>query len=517
METLNIYNDYQEPYIFISYSHNDTDAVLRVLDIMQKNRYRFWFDEGIPSGSEWADELVRRIHNCSVVLVFLSKEAVKSKNVKNELMLAYKRNKPIHVVLLEEVELEGGFEYILAGQQQCVKVEAFSEHEVETRLCKVLGSETRCVERVSNASVLGKDSPSNNVFGGNDFESRYEMIQMLGRGVLGETFLARQRSTDMIVVVKRTIKEGISKNAEIFKGIDMECRVLANTRCPYIPVLIDSFEDDTYKYLVENQVPGKDLETYCGENRLREEECVDIVIKVAKILQRLSDGKEEFVHRDIKPANIMIDEYGDVYLIDFSGGKYMPRGQRVPDSISIGTPGFAAREQMGSFYKGVFGYNQPICTDVRTDIYALGKVLYYLLMSPYEKKEKIVQRIKDDYIMTIRYFNPDYHPKLDVIISRMTGDLPEQRYSNLGEVIDALLSYKNISLQQKHRLIRDTDAEIQAAKMHEGISPNEKSGRSGLNIPELVRFSSTEISSIYKSELLGNEDDFRTVITGFAD
>ena len=54
----------EEPYIFISYSHRDTAEVYAILERMQKDGYRIWFDEGIDPGSEWDDVIAAHVKEC---------------------------------------------------------------------------------------------------------------------------------------------------------------------------------------------------------------------------------------------------------------------------------------------------------------------------------------------------------------------------------------------------------------------------------------------------------------------
>ena len=64
--------DGTEPYIFISYSHRDTMEVYKILKLLEKEKYRFWYDDTMEIGEDFREELRRRIEECSAFLVFLS-------------------------------------------------------------------------------------------------------------------------------------------------------------------------------------------------------------------------------------------------------------------------------------------------------------------------------------------------------------------------------------------------------------------------------------------------------------
>lgn len=81
------------PYIFISYAHKDAETVLPIIDRLQRDGYRVWYDEGIAPGSNWDEYISMHLdHSCNV-LSFLSKAYVKSQNCKDELALTRKKGK----------------------------------------------------------------------------------------------------------------------------------------------------------------------------------------------------------------------------------------------------------------------------------------------------------------------------------------------------------------------------------------------------------------------------------------
>ena len=84
-------NSYEgtEPYIFISYSHADTDSVYKILKVIDKEKYRFWYDDTMEIGEDFREELRSRIENCSAFLLFISETALNSKYCGMEIINAY--------------------------------------------------------------------------------------------------------------------------------------------------------------------------------------------------------------------------------------------------------------------------------------------------------------------------------------------------------------------------------------------------------------------------------------------
>ena len=106
-----------EPYIFVSYSHKDSDRVLRILSSMQEKGFRLWFDHGIEAGTEWPEYIEARLIGCDRVLVFLTNAAVASINCRNEINLALTLKKEILIVYLEETTLRYGLLLQLSSVQ----------------------------------------------------------------------------------------------------------------------------------------------------------------------------------------------------------------------------------------------------------------------------------------------------------------------------------------------------------------------------------------------------------------
>jgi len=130
------------PYIFISYAHRDMAQVFRILKKLGTKRYRIWYDEGIEPGSEWPETVGRAIINCTQFLVFMSPWATCSRNVRNEINLAFAENRDILVVFLEPTVLTDGMK-LQIGTVQFINRYEISEKECIKQLTKVLSSFTR--------------------------------------------------------------------------------------------------------------------------------------------------------------------------------------------------------------------------------------------------------------------------------------------------------------------------------------------------------------------------------------
>lgn len=122
-----------QPYIFISYAHKDAELVLPIIDRLQKDGYRVWYDEGIAPGSSWDVYISEHLNRCSNVLSFLSQAYVKSQNCRDELALARTKEKPINLVYIDDVQLSPGLK-MRYGRMQALFLNAMPEEEFFRKL-----------------------------------------------------------------------------------------------------------------------------------------------------------------------------------------------------------------------------------------------------------------------------------------------------------------------------------------------------------------------------------------------
>ena len=131
-----------KPYAFVSYSHRDMAEVFAVTKRLSDSRYRLWYDEGIEPGNEWPEVVGKALLRCRQLLVFMSRSAASSRNVRNEVNLAFSEEKSIIVVYLEKTTLSEGMRLQIGSVQFLNKYE-IPGREFDDRLKKVLDSELR--------------------------------------------------------------------------------------------------------------------------------------------------------------------------------------------------------------------------------------------------------------------------------------------------------------------------------------------------------------------------------------
>ena len=131
-----------KPYVFASYSHKNMKEVFGVIRRLAEARYRIWYDEGIEPGNEWPEEVGKAISGCQLFLVFMSPQAMDSRNVRNEITFATSADKSVMVVNLQPVELSEGMKLQIGAVQYMNKYE-MSDGECLERLKSILDPSLR--------------------------------------------------------------------------------------------------------------------------------------------------------------------------------------------------------------------------------------------------------------------------------------------------------------------------------------------------------------------------------------
>lgn len=128
------------PYIFVSYSHRNILEVFAIIKKLNDSRYRLWYDEGIEPGYEWPEVVGKALLGSSQLLVFMSRAAAVSRNVRNEVNLAFSEGKNIMVIYLEKTSLTEGMKLQIGAVQFLNRFE-MSDREFIDKLKSVLSND----------------------------------------------------------------------------------------------------------------------------------------------------------------------------------------------------------------------------------------------------------------------------------------------------------------------------------------------------------------------------------------
>lgn len=276
-------------------------------------------------------------------------------------------------------------------------------------------------------------------------DGKYEIISEKGHGGMSVVWIAKDNRLQKLWAVKEFLstdarvtkanRESLRKEAELLKKLDH----------PSFVRIVDIIEADDALFVVMDYVDGEDLRKVM--KRYGGPIPVDTVAGWGKQLCRALDylhtpipakdanheGKGIIVFRDLKPDNIMLRDDGALRLIDFGIAREYKEGNKG-DTIAGWTPGFSAPEQV----------NKSKQSDPRSDIYALGMTMHYLLTGVYPDENIYNPK-------PIREYNAQLPEGLERIIVKCTQFEPDDRYANCKEVLYDLEHYDKLTAQYQKR------------------------------------------------------------------
>ena len=251
------------------------------------------------------------------------------------------------------------------------------------------------------------------------------MVSTLGQGAMGTVYKAVDPLIERTVAIK-TINLNLSKEerAEFEARFYREAKSAGRLNHSGIVTIYDVGETDDIAYIAMEYVEGESLREMLDSGVVLP---VDMIGKIAARIAGALDyaHKNHVVHRDIKPANIMITSGRDVKIMDF-GIAQIPAGSRTQLGTVLGSPKYMAPEQVAGQ-----------TTDGRTDIFALGVVLYEMLTGtpPFngDNLSAIMYKVLNEDPAPPSTVNPRVPPAFDRIVSRALAKRPQDRYQTAGE------------------------------------------------------------------------------------
>src|ERR1700755_3407388 len=143
---------------------------------------------------------------------------------------------------------------------------------------------------------------------------RYRLIELLGRGGMGEVWRAHDTAIDRVVALKMLLPH-YAKDAELDKRFRREARAAARLDDPHVVPIYDVGEIDGRLYVTMRLINGTDLQSLIDQGPLEPMRAVAIIQPIASALHNAP--RSGLVHRDVKPSNILLDGSDFAYLIDF--------------------------------------------------------------------------------------------------------------------------------------------------------------------------------------------------------
>jgi serine/threonine protein kinase len=198
------------------------------------------------------------------------------------------------------------------------------------------------------------------------FHERFIVESLLGRGGMGAVYKARERALDRTVALK-IVPEHRAHDVQLVERFRREARTAARLRHPRIVSVHEVGMMGPFPYFSMDFIEGGTLRSVVQRRRsLSAEDSISIVTEVCRAVGHAHT--KGVVHRDLKPENVMIDNEGDVFVMDFGLARVSEEPALTQSGAIMGTPFYMSPEQLSGG-----------TVDERSDIYSIGLILYYCL------------------------------------------------------------------------------------------------------------------------------------------
>ncbi|HEY0930143.1 MAG TPA: serine/threonine-protein kinase [Gemmatimonas sp.] len=249
----------------------------------------------------------------------------------------------------------------------------------------------------------------------------YRILDRIGDGGMGSVYRAVDRMLDREVAIK-VLRADLTRKESLVERFKQEAKALARLSHPRIATLHGLEQHGDELFMIMEFVRGDTLEAIVERSgRITWPRACELCMAVLDALDHAHDMG--VVHRDIKPANVMLAHNGAVKVMDFGIARMLGRSRQTQVGHSVGTPMYMAPEQLR-------GHE----VDARTDIYAVGAVLFELITG------RMAFDADSDYALMMKKLNdppppasefvPDVPNIVDAIVFRAMANEPAHRFPN---------------------------------------------------------------------------------------
>ena len=256
---------------------------------------------------------------------------------------------------------------------------------------------------------------------------RYRLVELLGRGGMGDVWRAYDTVTDRVVAVK-VLPAHLANDQTFQERFRREARAAAGLNNPHVVPIHDFGEIDGRLFVDMRLIEGEDLGTLLGRGPLPPARAIRVIEQIASAL--FAAHRIGLVHRDVKPSNILVTEDDFAYLIDFGIARAAGEAGLTDTGAAVGTWAYMAPER---FSTG--------SADARADVYALTCVLFEALTGELPFPARSLEQIATAHMLTpppkpsARL--PQIPSEMDQVITTGMAKEPDQRYASTKDLATA--------------------------------------------------------------------------------
>jgi tetratricopeptide (TPR) repeat protein/tRNA A-37 threonylcarbamoyl transferase component Bud32 len=270
----------------------------------------------------------------------------------------------------------------------------------------------------------------------------YRILALLGEGGMGTVYKAEQLHPQRIVALK-VIRPGLS-NEKVLRRFKREAEALGRLQHPGIAQIYEAGTADSglgpQPYFAMEFIQGERLREYAMDGRLTTPERLALMVQVCDAVHHAH--LRGIIHRDLKPGNILVDTNGRVKVLDFGVALLTDSDAHATRQTDlgqlVGTLAYMSPEQVVADSQGL---------DIRSDVYALGVILYELLASkmPYATQgramHEVVQAIREEEPAPLSAIHTSYRGDIDTIVTKALEKDKTRRYASAAELAGDIRRY----------------------------------------------------------------------------
>ena len=256
---------------------------------------------------------------------------------------------------------------------------------------------------------------------------RYRLLELLGRGGMGEVWRAYDTGTDRVVALK-VLPGHLAQDPTFEQRFRREAHAAARLNNPHVVPIHDYGEIDGRLFVDMRLIEGRDLHVVLADGPLEPARAVAIVEQIARALQ--AAHKAGLIHRDVKPSNILVAEDDFAYLIDFGIARAADETRLTGTGATVGTWAYMAPERF-----------RTNTADASADIYALACVLHHCLTGQLPFPGDSLEQVAAAHMFepppqpsALRGVIP---PAMDEVIATGMAKEPDRRYPTTKDVARA--------------------------------------------------------------------------------
>src|SRR5580700_5293067 len=263
---------------------------------------------------------------------------------------------------------------------------------------------------------------------------RYRILRLLGEGGMGAVYEAEQEEPRRAVALK-VIKAAWS-SPDLIRRFQQESQALGRLHHPGIAQVYEAGTAETgaglQPFFAMELIRGQPLTAYADAQRLNTRQRLGLMIRVCEAVEHAH--QRGIIHRDLKPGNILVDENGQPKILDFGLARVTDSDAQATRQTDVGqllgTLAYMSPEQVRA---------DPLAMDTRSDVYALGVILYELLAG---KLPYILPNLLHEAVRTIRQtdaaplstIDRTYRGDIETIVAKALEKDKERRYASAADL-----------------------------------------------------------------------------------